>query len=360
MPMIVQSWNTLPEAGRCPGSRWNGPAPSWRLPQANVSRKWPLGASTIERRSGGCAVATKNTAWRRCCPKSRGRAIRRGFPPLQQAQIVELACLEPIATGLHITHWTSEDLARQAVVEGIVSAVSPRTVRRILHDVALQPHRTRYWKTSQIDAEFKDRTEKILWCYANAERLVAKGIWVVCVDEMPNLQVLERHPIRRARPGQIERQEFEYTRHGTVNLVLLLVVHTGWMDAFCLDSKSAHNYTRLLQSFRRRHRHLKGIFLIQDNDPTHTAQWTADYFSAGDGWWRPRFTPVHASWLNQAELLNEAFGYHYLKRRSFESPDEYCIHVNDSCPEYNRLYAHPFEWTWTNHKMRKWYAEHVH
>lgn len=242
---------------------------------------------------------------------------------------------------------------------GLVSAISPRTVRQILHDVALQPHRTRYWKTSQLDAEFKARAEKILWCYANAERLVAEGIGVVCVDEMPNLQVLEREPIRRAKPGMIEHQEFEYTRHGTVNLVLFLVVHTGRMEAFCLDSKSAHNYTRLLQGFRRRHRHLKGIYLIQDNDSTHVAQWTTAYFSASDGWWRPRFTPVHASWLNQGELLNNAFSYHYLKRRSFKSRQEYIDHVNVSWPEYNRLYAHPFDWTWTNHKMRKWYAEHI-
>jgi hypothetical protein len=40
---------------------------------------------------------------------------------------------------LHITHWTSEDLARQAVTDGIVPAISARAVRLILHDVDLQP-----------------------------------------------------------------------------------------------------------------------------------------------------------------------------------------------------------------------------
>jgi len=295
-----------------------------------------------------------------CCPWTHVPGLRPGFPPLQRVQIVELACLEPVASGLHITHWTSKDLARQAVADGIVAAIHPRTVRRILYNVALQPHRTRYWKTSQVDPEFKDRAEKILWCYANADRLAAQNIWVVCADEIPNVQVLEREPIRRARPGQIERQEFEYIRHGTVNIVLFLVVHTGRMEAFCVDNKSARNYTRLLQSFRRRHRHLRGAFLVQDNDPTHIAHWTTDYFSGRGGWWRPRFTPVRASWLNQAELLNEAFGNHYLKRRSFESREAYCAHVNVSWPEYNRLYAHPFEWTWTNNMMRKWYAEHAH
>ena len=30
--------------------------------------------------------------------------------PVQRAQIVELACLEPVAKGLHMTHWSSDDL----------------------------------------------------------------------------------------------------------------------------------------------------------------------------------------------------------------------------------------------------------
>src|SRR3954462_2584993 len=45
--------------------------------------------------------------------------------PVQRAQIVELACLEPIARGLHITHWSSDDLACQAVRDGIVARISP-------------------------------------------------------------------------------------------------------------------------------------------------------------------------------------------------------------------------------------------
>ena len=74
---------------------------------------------------------------------------------MQRAQLVERACLEPIARGLHITHWSSEDLARQAVADRIIPAISPATVRRILADVDLQPHRTRYWKTARLDGRFK-------------------------------------------------------------------------------------------------------------------------------------------------------------------------------------------------------------
>jgi hypothetical protein len=250
-------------------------------------------------------------------------------------------------------------LARQAVADGLLPQISARTVRRILQQVDLQPHRTRYWKTSQLDEQFKERAEKVLWCYAWAQRLVRRKMWVVCADEMPNLQALERRPIRRARPGLIERQEFEYIRHGTVTVLMLLVVHTGQMESVCLSSKSAQNYIRVLEGFRRRHRHLRGIFLIQDNDPTHTAGKTQAFFGESRGWWRPRYTPVHASWLNQAELLNHAFGHRYLKRKSWSSRQEQIDHIHASRLEYNELYAHPFEWIWTNQKMRKWFAQHA-
>jgi len=272
---------------------------------------------------------------------------------------VELACLEPIAKGLHITHWTSADLARQAINDGIVEAVSPRTVRQILHDVDLQPHRTRYWKTARLDAEFKQRAEKVLWCYGNAGRLAARGLWVVCVDEIPNFQILERRPIRRAKPGRIEHQEFEYIRHGTSNLLLFLIVHSGRMELAVEPKKDADHFIEELKAFRRRHHSLRGVFLIQDGDPSHTAGATEAYWSGCQGWWRPRFTPAHASWLDQAELLIGAFGQRYLKRTSWRSRAEFLDHVNASWPEYNQLYAHPFEWYWTNQMMRQWFVEHA-
>lgn len=53
---------------------------------------------------------------------------------------------------------------------------------------------------------------------------------MVCADEIPNLKVSERNPIRQAFPGHIEHQEFEYTRYGPVSLLVFLVVHTGRME----------------------------------------------------------------------------------------------------------------------------------
>ncbi len=183
----------------------------------------------------------------------------------------------------------------------------------------------------------------MLWCYANAGRLAERGIWVVWLDEMPDEQVLERCPIRRAIPGSIEQREFEYTRHGTANILTFLMVHTGRMEAAILKANDAGHLIPALEAFRREHHRLRGVFLVPDGGGSHIADEAVRYFAGSGGRWRPRLTPAHASWLNQGELLNHAFGHRYLKRGSWVSREEYIAHVMASCLEYNRLYAYPFE-----------------
>ena len=161
--------------------------------------------------------------------------------------------------------------------------MSDRTIRRILNEVDLQPHRTRYWRTARLDARFKERAEKVLWCYANAERLAKQGIRIICTDE---------------------------TRHGTVHILTFLIVHTGEMEAVCLGANDADHYIPELERFRREHRKLRGVFLIHDGSASHIAVKTTDTLAGCHGWWRPRLTPAHASWLNHGELLNNAFGYY--------------------------------------------------
>jgi hypothetical protein len=356
--VIGPSLRRSPGADRSPSTKSSTLASSSRSPEADGFRTSLPGCGAIRPQSGGSVAAISTAAWIGCWPTGLAAGAPRRFPPLQRAQIVQLACLEPVAEGLHITHWSGADLARQAVADGIVPTISPATVRRIWNEVHLQPHRTRYGRTTRLDERFKDRAEKVLWCYANALRLAREGIWTVAVDEVPNFQVLQRRPIRRAKPDSIEQREYEYIRHGTVNLLLFLVVPTGRMELAVLEKKDAEHYIEQLRLFRRRHRRLPGVFLIRDGDPSHTAGETAAYWASCGSWWRPRFTPAHASWLNEAELLIRAFGHRYLRRASWVSRQQFIDHVVASRPEYNQLYAHPFEWTWSTQQMRKWFDEH--
>ena len=224
----------------------------------------------------------------------------------------------------------------------------------------LQPHRTRYWRTARLDAQFKERAEQVLWCYGNAERLARQGIWAVAVDEMPNLQVLERRPDPASHPG-LHRATGVRVHPARDGQPAVVPDRPHGPDG---GGRRGHEGRRALHPgvagpFAAGIAGLKGVFLIQDGDPSHTAGDTAAYWSGCRGWWRPRFTPAHASWLNQAELLIGAFGYHYLKRGSWGSREEFIEHVLASAPEYNQPLRPPFEWTWTNQKMRQWFAKHA-
>ena len=124
-----------------------------------------------------------------------------------------------------MTHWATRSLAQIAAKRGIVPRIAHSTVSLILRTAELQPHRSRYWKTPTLNEEFRERAARILWCYERAFDLMARGELVICLDEKPAIQALERcAPTQPMRSGQIERREFEYERHGIVNLLVELVV----------------------------------------------------------------------------------------------------------------------------------------
>lgn len=256
-----------------------------------------------------------------------------------------------------MTHWATRSLALMARQRGLVPQIAHSTVALILRAAELQPHRSRYWKTPTLNAEFRQRAAGILWCYERAVELAARDEWVLCLDEKPKIQALERAaPTQLMRPGQIERREFEYHRHGTVNLLVALLVHSGKMRGWCLPKNDSVHLCRALRELFYQHRHRKRIHLIWDNGPSHVSDYTRQFLRKYQPRVRVLCTPPHASWLDQAELLLRAFTDQYLDRGEWLSREHLIDHLNASWPEYNRLFAHPFNWSWTRHSMDKWIA----
>jgi len=280
---------------------------------------------------------------------ARGR-----FPPLQRVEIEQLACCAPAGIGLEMAHWSSRSLARVAVERGIVPEIAHSSISLILRSASLQPHRWRYWKTPTLNEEFRERAARILWLYERVEWLSERDEVIVAIDEKPSIQVVERCvPTKGMRIGQIERQEFEYIRHGTVNFLAALVVHSGQMRGWCLEANDSEHLCGVLPELFNEHRQARRIHLIWDGGPSHTSAPTRQFLH---GYPRVRvlITPAHASWLNQAELLLRSFEAHYLKRGDWASKKQMIDHLHASWPEYNRLFAHPFSWSWTRRDMHQW------
>ena len=279
----------------------------------------------------------------------------RQISALERVAIEQLACCEPAGLGLKMTHWSTRSLARIAVERGIRPQIAHSTVSLILRDADLQPHRSRYWKTPALNTEFLERASRILWCYEHIDRLLERDEVLIALDEKPNLQALGRAaPKQPMRPGQVERQEFEYARHGTVNFLVAMVVHSGQMRGWCLERNDSEHLCPVLPDLLKPYRKMRRVHLIWDGGPSHISAATQSFIHHYRSWLRVLLTPAHASWLNQAELLLKSFGVHYLKRGSWSSRQGLIDHLNDSWPEYNRLFAHPINWSWTRRDLRKW------
>jgi hypothetical protein len=265
-----------------------------------------------------------------------------------------MACTDPAAYGLEIARWDCRSLKQIAIEQRVVSSIHYTTVARILAEASLQPHRSRYWKTAKIDEHFTELAAKILWCYERVQWLYQHGELVICVDEKPNIQALSRlAPKQPMRSGQIERREFEYERHGTVNFLVAFNVYDGKMWGCCIDKNDHEHFLWCVRKVERHYQRASRIHMIMDNGSSHIDHHVAEYLAT-----RPRiralFTPAHASWLNQAELLLMAFSSKYLNRFDPESRQHLIDHLNASWREYNQRFAHPFKWSWTRRHMYHW------
>lgn len=229
------------------------------------------------------------------------------FPPLQRVALERMACTEPQAYGLHLSRWDCHSLQQVVVEQAVIASIHYTTVAHILAEASLQPHRSRYWKTARLDEEFVRLAAKVLWCYEYVDWLHSRGEVVICMDEKPNIQALHRlAPTQGLAPGRIARREFEYKRCGIVHLLVALNVYDGTMLGWCLEKNDHDHFLWGVRQVERRYPQARRIHLIVDNGGSHIAHDTQRYFAR-----RPRlrvlYTPTHASWLNQAELLLRAF-----------------------------------------------------
>jgi hypothetical protein len=275
-----------------------------------------------------------------------------------RAEVIRLACELPADSDVPLARWSSAQLASEAVARGIAEHISGVTVWRWLSEDAIKPWQHRSWIFPR-DPNFAPKAGRILDLYAGrweGERL-HPGDYVVCCDEKPSIQARPqtRHaaggcrccarPARRARvPAQ---------RRALCYLAAWDARRAKLFDR-CALKDGIVPFDALVEQFMSVEPYNKAqrVFVIVDNGSAHRGQRSIDRLQ---GSWSNLIlvhTPVHASWLNRAEI------YFSVVQRKILTPNDFADldTLEHSLLAFGRRYgqiATPFEWKFTRADLNR-------
>lgn len=204
------------------------------------------------------------------------------------------------------------------------------------------------------------------------------------LDEMTGIQALERKaPSQPMRPGQRERREFEYIRHGTQTLIASFNVVTGQIDqANVGDTRTEADYLSHVQELMASEPKVVKWHLIMDCLNTHQSESLVRLIAQMEGietdlgvkeksgilqsmetraeFLRDpshkvvfHFTPKHCSWLNQIEMWFSILVRKLLRRADFISKAQLKTRILEFIAYFNRTMAKPFKWTYQGKALKQ-------
>lgn len=131
---------------------------------------------------------------------------------------------------------------------------------------------------------------------------------VIGFDEKPK-QLLEdaRKPIPMT-PGKLEKYDYEYIRHGKVNIFMAVEPKAGKRIVKVTNRRTKKDFAKIMKTLVDVHyTYANKLHIILDNLNTHNSSSLYETFDKKEAKRilkkiQFHYTPVHASWLNVAEI----------------------------------------------------------
>jgi transposase len=229
------------------------------------------------------------------------------------------------------TTWSGTLLAKA------LGDVSADYVWSVLRRYGIHLQRRRSWCIS-TDPEFAAKAADIVGLYLDPP----ENAVVLCVDEKPSIQALERAQGYLKLPNGRALMGFghEYKRHGTTTLFGALNIASGQVCRGHYNRRRRREFLDFMNDVIAEYPEQE-IHVILDNLRTHKPKhdrWLARHKNV-----HFHYTPTHASWLNQIECWFSILSRNTLKRGSFTSPKQVREAIDQFIEAYNKDAA-PFEW----------------
>jgi len=217
--------------------------------------------------------------------------------------------------------------------------VSPRQVWRILSGREISLARRRRWCIS-TDPEFARKAADIVGIYLHPP----ENAVILCVDEKPHIQVLERAQgyLRLPNGKTLSGFSHDYQRHGTTTLFAAFQVLTGHVPlVHHRQRRRRREFLDFMNELVAPYDADQVVHVILDNLSTHKPKhdrWLARHPNV-----HFHFTPTRASWLNQVECWFSILSRQALQGASFTSARQLRQAIDQFIESYNPR-AVPFEW----------------
>ena len=144
---------------------------------------------------------------------------------------------------------------------------------------------------------------------------------VVCFDETSKQLVADKRLAIGAKPGRVERYDYEYKRNGTRNLFMSCEPMRGFRHVEVTERRTAVDFAHQMRWLvDEAYPDAKVIRLVLDNLNTHKLGSLYDAFEPAEARRIAKrlefhYTPKHGSWLNMAEIELSVFSNQCLNRR---------------------------------------------
>ena len=237
-----------------------------------------------------------------------------------KSQIVTMVCSE---APEYFDRWTLDLIVEIAQKEGIVSNISKSTVSIILREHDLKPWKQASWCIPKVDDDYRDKMYDVLKVY---ERPLDSSHPVVCIDEKLYQLTEDIRPPQGHLPGRLKKVDYEYKRRGTANIFCAVLSKEGVYINRVTERRTKSDFAKFLASIERRLSDAEKILLVLDNLNTHNESSLINFYGKDEGrriWGRfeVHYTPIHGSWLNQAEIAINMYARQCLGRSRIPTID---------------------------------------